>query len=133
METPNINAIFFITITALAFFGPIAGIYFFGKHFLKKHNVAKSFFVAAFLFAIPIIAAPLVFYGSLFMDRVKHPELASIAWILVNSYSIWLILGFIGSLKLYGKAPSYISILPSIFSWIFAVAAVFGGLELVNY
>jgi len=96
METTNISIIFLITIMALTFFGPIVRIYIFGKHFLKKHNVAKWFFVAAFLFAIPIIAAPIVFYGSLFMDRVKHPDLASIAWIIVNSYSIWFILGFIG-------------------------------------
>ena len=137
METFSLKdivvSIYQFAIIALLIVGPIVGIYFFGKRFSKKYIAAKWYFWTTFIFATPIIAAPLVFFVSLFMDKVKHDNLVPIAWLLINTYALWFILGFVGSMKLYGKAPSYISILPSIFSWIFAAAAVFGGIELVNY
>lgn len=137
METISLKDIFLsiyqFVIIALIIVGPIVIIYFFGKRLLKKYKVAKWYFWATYIFASPIIATPLIFFGSLFMDKVKHDNLVPIAWLLINSYFIWFILGFIGSMKLYGKVPTYISILPSILSWIFAFVAVFGGIELVNY
>lgn len=137
METFSLKdivvSIYQYAIIALLIVGPIVGIYFFGKRLCKKYTVAKWYFWTTYIFATPIIAAPIVLFGSLFMDKVKHDNLVPIAWLLINTYAIWFILGFIGSMKLYGKAPSYISICPSILSWIFALAAVFGGIELVNY
>ena len=121
------------SIIAIIVIGLIVGIYFCGKGLSKKYNVAKWYFWSTFIFALPIIGAPLVFFGSLFMDHVKHDDLVHIAWLIINSYSIWFILGFIISIKLYRTIPPYFSILPSVCSWIMAILSIWGGVYLVNY
>lgn len=118
---------------ALIVSGAIVGLYFFGRKMLKKQEVAKWYFWVAYLFAVPIIAAPVVLFGSLFMDRVRHDDLVPIAWLMINSYALWFVLGFSGSMKLYDKVPRHFAILPSVLSWLFAAAAVLGGIYLVNY
>ncbi len=133
----SLKDIFFViykyALIAIVVGGLLCGIYFLGKRISKKYKVVKWYFWTAFLFAAPIIATPLVFFGSLFMDHVKHDNLVPIAWGLINTYSMWFLLGFIGSMKLYGKTPKYLSILPSILSWTFAVGAIALGFYLVNY
>lgn len=113
--------------------GLIVGIYFCGKQLSKKYNVARWYFWSTYILTLPIIGAPLVLFASLFMDHVKHDDLVPIAWLIINSYSLWFILGFIISIKLYSKIPPYFSILPSVCSWIMAGLSIWGGLYLVNY
>ena len=119
-------------VIALISAGAIICIYRFGKNLSKKHPVARWYFWTAYLFAVPIIAAPAVLFGSCFMDHVKHENMVPAAFLLINTYAIWFISGFAGSLKLYGKIPEYIAILPSVFSWVLAVGAIWGGIYLVS-
>lgn len=120
-------------LVALTVSGLIFASYSVGRHVLKKYGVPGWYFWVAWFFALPVIAAPVLLFMSLFMDHVKHQNLAPIAWGLINTWAVWFVLGFWGSMKLYGKMPAYISILPSVLSWIFAVAAVYVGVYLVSY
>lgn len=108
-------------------------IYCIGKTISLRYNVAKWYFWTAYLLAVPVIAAPAVFYGSLFMDNVKHDNFAIIAWLMINTWAIWFIWGFKESMRLYNKMPSYLSISPSILSWVLAALAIYGGIYLVSY
>lgn len=113
--------------------GIMYAIYCIGKTISHRYNVAKWYFWTVYLLAVPVIATPAVFFVSLFMDHVKHDNYAIIAWIMINTWAIWFIWGFKKSMKLYNKMPCYLSILPSILSWVLAILAICGGLYLVNH
>lgn len=105
---------------------------YFGLILRKKFNVATWYFWTAYTFISPILASPLVYFASLFLDHVKNDAMIPIALALLYSYPFWFIMGFICSMKLYGKVPSYIAILPAALAWTIAFGAIWLGSFLTN-
>lgn len=111
----------------------ILGFIYFGLILRKKFNVTTKYFWTAYTFISPILASPLVYFASLFLDRVKNDALIPLVLILLYSYPFWFIVGFIRSMKSYGKVSTYIAILPVALAWIIAFGAIWLGSFLLTF
>ena len=85
----------YIVVMCIIFIGgPIVGIYVVGKNLRKDYLVPTWYFWTAYVFVGPVVAAPLLLFLPCFMDDPKIGNYAPLIFLLLNSYSLWLIGGF---------------------------------------
>ncbi|MGM9804536.1 MAG: hypothetical protein ACI308_10220 [Muribaculaceae bacterium] len=135
MSTEAVGVVYIVFLcifSALFICGAIAGCYFFGKILQKNYHVPGWYFWSAYIFAVPVIVAPLVLFLSCFIDNPKNDDNAFWAFLLFNTYSFWLIGGFMSSIKLYRRYPHFLSLFPSVMSWLCVAGIFWWGFSLIG-
>lgn len=99
-------------------FPPVFIMFQMGERFRIENEIPIGYFLTTCFFLLPIILAPFTFMSGLMMNTSSEIIYLTIAFGTPAVWILFLAAGYVYSLKGYLRKASYISIWPSILSWI---------------